>query len=109
MTESESTEQVSNGALQVPNLASSDVGGGVNFVVTFNGVQYNVSGWAPDSHQQYGFSVVKDNDAVAALVYKDDANWRIKVDLPASFKVDDHLTLDSMSFDIAKGQTTDLG
>ena len=105
MTESESTEQVSNGALQVPNLAGSDVGGGVNFVVTFNGVQYNVSGWAPDSHQQYGFSVVKDNEAVAALVYKDDANWRIKVDLPASFKVDDHLTLDSMSFDIAKGQT----
>lgn len=88
--------------------AAAAAGGGITFDFVFNNTTYTVQVYAPDANSQYGFRITKGADTIAALTYKDEADWEIAVGLPAAFKVDDNLTINTLNVDIKHGAVQPL-
>jgi hypothetical protein len=81
---------------------------GVEFSFVYGTTTYDVKVYAPDSNGQYGFMVSQGNTVVAALTYKDEQDWEIAVGLPAAFKVDGNLTINSLNVNIQNGTIVPL-
>ena len=88
--------------------AAAANGGGLTFDFVFNNTTYTVQVFAPDANSQCGFRITKGTTTIAALTYKDEADWEIAVGMPAAFKVDDNLTINALNVDIKHGAVQPL-
>jgi hypothetical protein len=105
---SRSPAQAQTAAVVPAAAASSITIPGVKFSFVYGTTTYDVQVYAPDSHGQYGFMVSQGNTVVAALTYKDEQDWQIAVGLPAAFKVDGNLTINSLNVNIQNGTIVPL-
>ena len=95
---------VNDAAAQVAAIST----GGINFSVTFHGTTYVIQVYPRDANGQSGFTITEGATVVAGLIYKDDTDWEIKVGLPATFKIDDNLTINALNVDIQAGTVQPL-
>jgi hypothetical protein len=90
--------------------------GGLSFQITFKGVVYTITVYAPDSNKQYGFTVTYSDSSttpattvtVASLIYKDDNDWQVIASLPKALQVDTNLTVNQLSIDLTEGTVSAL-
>ena len=101
-------------AQAVPAVATV-TGNGIVFDFTYNGNTYQLTVCTPDKIGQYGFSLIEGTNTLAQLIYapasasnNNTEGWAIVAGLPKALTVDNNLTVNSISINISKGQTSAL-